>query len=77
MENRNVPFVMIDKHLEGPDYDYICLDDENGLYLATKYLFDLEHKRISYIGVKETKIANNRWKGYQRALEEWISRGAW
>jgi len=70
MENRNIPFVMIDKHLEGPNYNYVHLDDENGLYLATKYLINLGHRRIAHLGSKETKIGDNRWRGYQRALLE-------
>ena len=70
IKNRGIPFVMMYKYIEAPDYDYVKLDDEGGLYKATKYLIDLGHKRIAYIGVIRGRLANERWKGYKKALEE-------
>jgi len=70
MKNREIPFVMMNKYVEAPDYDYVKLDDEGGLYKATKYLISLGHKRIAYVGVVCGRLAADRWKGYKKALKE-------
>lgn len=70
MKNRGIPFVMMNKYIEAPDYDYVKLDDEGGLYKATEHLISLGHRRIAYIGVSRGRLALDRWKGYKRALEE-------
>jgi LacI family transcriptional regulator len=44
-------------------------DGEHGFYQATKYLIELGHRNIAYIGGK-SNLALERLKGYKRALVE-------
>jgi LacI family transcriptional regulator len=44
-------------------------DGKSGLYQATKYLIELGHRDIAYIGGKAS-LAADRLKGYKRALAE-------
>jgi DNA-binding LacI/PurR family transcriptional regulator len=50
-KNSKVPIVFIDrKHLDLADFDSIIIDDVLGGYEATKYLIDLGHRKIGFIG---------------------------
>jgi DNA-binding LacI/PurR family transcriptional regulator len=44
-------------------------DGEEGVYQATKYLIELGHRRIAYMGGK-ANLAIDRLNGYKRALTE-------
>jgi DNA-binding LacI/PurR family transcriptional regulator len=52
-----------------PETFSLLPDGEAGLNQATKYLIELGHKQIAYIGGRNG-IAAERYKGYERALVE-------
>lgn len=71
MENLNIPFVMIDRYIDGKNIVSISTDNVKGGYLATKHLIDLGHKNIACImGPLNLKDSQNRLAGYKKALEE-------
>lgn len=71
MENLNIPFVMIDRYIEGKNIVSISTDNLKGGYLATKHLIDLGHKNIACImGPFNLIDSQNRLAGYKMALEE-------
>jgi LacI family transcriptional regulator len=62
--------VFLDRIIEDERINYIVSDDKEGAYLATKYLLDLGHRRILYIGgPKRLSTEKNRLAGYRKAIE--------
>lgn len=49
---------------------YVRYDDESGCYEATRYLAQLGHTQIWYIGDASRPWHRNRYKGYGRAMAE-------
>lgn len=53
------------------DCSYVMSDNEKGAYEATKYLLNLGHRDILFLGGRETSRTRSlRVQGFQRALEE-------
>jgi len=74
LRQAHIPFVGLN-HLRGRDWPCIGTDNEQGSYTATRYLIELGHKRIAYIGdnmVDEYGFSTSqeRYSGYKRALAE-------
>jgi LacI family transcriptional regulator len=62
--------VFLDRIIEDDRINYIVSDDKEGAYLAAKYLLDLGHRKILYIGGrKELSTEKNRLAGYRKAVE--------
>lgn len=54
---------------EEDKFDYIGVDTEKGMYLATKHMIMQGHTDIGYIGGrKDFVVFNERYKGYTNAL---------
>lgn len=71
---QNIPFVGLN-HLAAPDW--LCIGANNilGGLLATQHLIELGHERIAYVGNERIdsdgfSTSNERFMGYQQALEE-------
>lgn len=69
--NLNLPFVIMDWWPTEESADKIYENSEYGGYLATKALIDKGHRVIAIItGNLKKSLAQNRLKGYQKALKE-------
>lgn len=68
IEERAIPYVLIDRSLVGLDANFVGVDDEAIGILATNHLIDQGCKRIAHIRGPETSTAIGRVKGYQQAL---------
>jgi LacI family transcriptional regulator len=67
----NIPFIVVDRELQDISADVVLVNNEQGGYIATKYLLDLNHKKIACIlGPSELTPSADRVEGYQRALTE-------
>jgi DNA-binding LacI/PurR family transcriptional regulator len=69
----NIPVILINNQVDGEFSNQFSLsiDDFGGACKAVKYLLELGHRRIGYIGPNNRPVANNRrLKGYQNTLEE-------
>ncbi|MFQ5628845.1 MAG: LacI family DNA-binding transcriptional regulator, partial [bacterium] len=67
--NAKQPIVVVDRAHD--QLDCVLVDNEQGAYLATKYLLDHGHKRIAMIsGLQDSVPAQQRFNGYQRAMNE-------
>ncbi|MDF2821290.1 MAG: LacI family transcriptional regulator [Clostridiales bacterium] len=67
-----IPFVMIDRILESFECNKVYFDNITGAYLATKYLLEQGHRKISC--VCNTYISKNslsRINGYKKAMDEY------
>lgn len=71
LQEHDVPFVFLDRYLGLDSCSYVISDDKEGAYLATKYLLDLGHREILYVGGdKRLSTEHNRLLGYKKALQE-------
>ena len=78
MEKNHVPFVLLDRRIEGVVADGVRCDDGQGGYLAGKHLLDLGHRRFLFLsGVNRSSSQLDRLSGFFRALDEaGLPRGA-
>lgn len=71
IKKNNLPIVMIARSIPKSDVPSFRGDDRAGVYLATRHLIQLGHKRIAFIGGKRsTSTGRDRRAGYLAALEE-------
>jgi len=77
LDNRDVPFVMVDSDPED-GVAAVNIDDEKGGFLAMDYILQAGHKKIAIIAMRSGKegkykdylgTLRKRVKGYQTALE--------
>ncbi|HTO20857.1 MAG TPA: LacI family DNA-binding transcriptional regulator [Spirochaetia bacterium] len=71
LKEHGIPTVLVDRLIEQKDASSVVSNDEEGAYLATKYLVDLGHRSILYVGGEHaTSTEKARLTGYRRALSE-------
>jgi LacI family transcriptional regulator len=71
LRERGIPVVLLDRVVDMEDSSAVVSNDEEGGYLATKYLVDLGHHAVLYVGGRRnTSTEKSRLAGYRRALEE-------
>ena len=75
LNNHEFNYVLLANHLVDQDEhsissSYVRYDDESGCYEATRYLAQLGHTQIWYIGDGSRPWHKNRYKGYGRAMAE-------
>lgn len=70
--SRNIPLVQFDCVTTSIDSDQITSDDLDGAFTAVKYLIELGHRRIAYIGgPKKLENYQNRYQGFLNGLNEY------
>lgn len=70
LENRNIPYIMINAKYNELNSACIAMDDVEGGYILTKYLIQLGHKNIAGIFKDDDLQGINRKMGYIKALAE-------
>ncbi|ACL69183.1 LacI family DNA-binding transcriptional regulator [Halothermothrix orenii] len=66
-----IPTVFIDVDIIGKRASYVTLNNTDGAKMAVNYLYSLGHTKIGMImGISSTKIAHDRFLGYQMALKD-------
>lgn len=69
--DREIPFVLFDRILEGLPVSTVTVDDTLGAYKVTRHLIEQGCKRIAFIsGPKGMYISQKRMAGYEKALKE-------
>jgi LacI family transcriptional regulator len=69
--NKKTPLVLVNRTIESLKAPSVLIDNENGLYEATRELIKLKHKRIVFLaGSLDFQLDKQRLKGYKRALKE-------
>jgi DNA-binding LacI/PurR family transcriptional regulator len=62
-----ISIILVDSY--HPHLDSIVIENEDGAYMATKYLIDLGHKKIGMIDAQlKSPPAKQRLEGYKKAL---------
>lgn len=63
------PLVAVTRPIDGPQFDYVGVDDVSAAKMATEYLMSLGHKQIVYVaGPKGDIVSDRREKGYIDAV---------
>ncbi|WP_058300659.1 GntR family transcriptional regulator [Gorillibacterium timonense] len=70
LKEQDVPFIMINAYYEELDVPFLCLDDVQSSYLATKELISKGHTQIGIIAKMDDLQGKFRMKGYIKALGE-------
>jgi len=67
-----IPIVLIDSYVNDESFYRIGIDDEQGGYLATRYLIECGHRNIALVtgSIKKDGVTEKRFLGYKRALKE-------
>ncbi|MGR4893721.1 LacI family DNA-binding transcriptional regulator [Stenotrophomonas sp. LARHCG68] len=67
----NANVLLFNRELEGADWDFLTMDNQNGAYLATHHLIEQGHRDIAFFGGHAASSScHQRRIGYQRALSE-------
>lgn len=69
-KEHEIPFIMINAYYEELDVPFLCLNDVQSSYLATKELISSGHKNIGLIAKTDDLQGKYRMKGYIKALGE-------
>lgn len=71
MKAAGVPYVLMARHLDSPDDDWVVCGEEEGAYLAAKHLIDAGHTRLGFLSSFDV-VGSSEWRthGFLRALEE-------
>jgi len=57
----NIPVVLLDTTVTDREEDFVRVDNQQGIYLATRHLIDLGHRRIGYIGHARPENVAGQW----------------
>jgi len=67
----NIPCVLIDIQLEGPNVGYVTSDNSSGSVAAVRHLLESGHRHIAMInGHAQADVSILRLEGYKQALAE-------
>lgn len=70
IRRNRMPFVLMDRYVEGDKADLVRCDDEQGGFLAMEHLLALGHRRILFLsGPDFSSSQRDRLQGCLRALE--------
>jgi LacI family transcriptional regulator len=71
LRQSGIPFVLVSRHTENPDYDYVVCDEETGGYLAGKHLIEAGNRKLAFCYVNEVAFSSvQRTHGLMRAAKE-------
>ena len=73
LKNNNVPFVLVDRYIEGykDDYGVFCLNMQ-GVKDGIKYLYEKGNRKIVFVkGRENLEISKQRVEGYIEAMKEY------
>jgi LacI family transcriptional regulator len=71
LSQQGIPYVVVDREIDGSLADVILVNNELGGYVATRHLIELGHRRIACItGPSQLTPSADRVRGYRRAVRE-------
>ena len=74
LKNTGVPFILVDREIQGEELNYVLVDNTAGMFEATEYLIKSGHRRIGFMLEKQTPRFYKdieMLKGYKLALHKW------
>lgn len=73
LKNNNVPFILVDRYIEGykDDYGVFCLN-KKGVKDGIKYLYEKGNRKIVFVkGRENLEISKQRLEGYIEAMKDY------
>jgi GntR family transcriptional regulator of arabinose operon len=70
MSIKGFPMVLLDRKLEELSIPVVTSDNFQGALKAVTYLAERGHKRIGFIGAKDSDVVSERYRGYCYALTD-------
>jgi len=71
LRSSRLPFVLLSRYLRMENDDSVIQDDEQGGYLAGRYLLENGHRKLAYLSYRHVVYSTRtRWEGFQRACRE-------
>ena len=71
LRETRVPFILLDKYHAYKNLNTVKIDYSKEQYKLIKYLYDLGHENVLYIGNSEDNVLNNaKFAGYNKAADE-------
>lgn len=71
LKGLNVPIVIVDREIDGLNYDRVHFDDKDGVYKATIALIKAGHKKIGVLNASlDRYLPRIRQEGYEKAMLE-------
>jgi DNA-binding LacI/PurR family transcriptional regulator len=68
---RDIPLILIDRHLSKIDTDFVGTDDVAGGRMAAEHLLALGHRNLLFIGARTSvSTSRQREEGFRRVLSE-------
>ena len=64
-----VPTVFLSENLRDQPQSYVAVDNSHGTYLGVEYLYNLGHRKILYLGRRQSTTHQLRAEGYMRACQ--------
>lgn len=70
--NRRFPVVLIDRRIPDVPYDYVALDNDEGVRQAVQYLRQLGHRRIALVTGRPIELTSRRERAdaFERQVKE-------
>ncbi len=71
LQQRNVPFVLLDRYIPEIACNYVTSDDFSAGYAATQHLVALGHQRIGFMTIaQQVTSCVHRYNGYRQCLRD-------
>jgi len=73
LDHNGMPIVLLDTLIDGVEEDFVAVDNAKGIVSAVRYLLDLGHRRIGYLGhngLADAPCRSERVRGYLDACRE-------
>jgi DNA-binding LacI/PurR family transcriptional regulator len=71
LQQRNVPFVLLDRYIPEIECNYVTSDDFSAGYAATQHLVSLGHQRIGFMTItQQVTSCVHRYNGYRKCLRD-------
>jgi DNA-binding LacI/PurR family transcriptional regulator len=70
LEKRNIPIISVNRRIDHPRIPCITVDFENATYQRTRYLINMNHRRIGILTGPNREPGPAHLLGYQKAMQE-------
>ncbi|MBZ9607975.1 LacI family transcriptional regulator [Clostridium estertheticum] len=73
LKNNNIPFVLVDRYIEGykDDYGVFCLN-KHGIKSGIKYLYEKRNRKIVFVkGRENLEVSKQRLEGYIEGMKNY------
>ncbi len=67
----DMPFVLLDRYMDIDHLPGVYSDGFDGMYQMARYVLQMGHRDVAYIGGPKGRSACNRYEGFKQALDDY------